>query len=59
MKTLRRTLLVFTLTLGLAACGSSITSPHTPDGGNHTPDGGNHTPDGGNHTPDGGNASGG
>jgi len=55
MKTLRRSLLVLMLTVGTAACGSSIMGPHTPDSGNHTPDSGNHTPDSGNHTPDSGN----
>lgn len=55
MKTLRRSLLALTLALGMAACGPSITGPHTPDSGNHTPDSGNHTPDSGNHTPDSGN----
>lgn len=55
MKSLRRTLLAFTLTLGLAACGSSITEPYTPDSGNYTPDSGNYTPDSGNYTPDSGN----
>ena len=55
MKTLRRALLVLFLSIGTAACGSSITGPHTPDSGNHTPDSGNHTPDSGNHTPDSGN----
>lgn len=55
MKTLRRTLLAFVLTLGLAACGSSITGPYTPDSGNYTPDSGNYTPDSGNYTPDSGN----
>lgn len=48
MKSLRRMLLAFTLTLGLAACGSSITGPYTPDSGNYTPDSGNYTPDSGN-----------
>lgn len=55
MKTIRRTLLAFILTLGLAACGSSITGPYTPDSGNYTPDSGNYTPDSGNYTPDSGN----
>lgn len=55
MKTLRRTLLALTLSLGMVACGNSITSPHMPDSGNHTPDSGNHTPDSGNHMPDSGN----
>ncbi len=48
MKTLRRSLLVLLLTVGAAACGTSITAPeHTPDPGLfHTPDPGlDHTPD--------------
>ena len=51
MKTLHRFLFVMMLTvgtIGATACGSSITGPHNPDGGNHNPDGGNHNPDGGN-----------
>lgn len=59
MKTLRRTLLALALTLGIAACGNSITGPYTPDAGNYTPDAGNYTPDAGNYTPDAGNATGG
>ncbi len=55
MKTFRHALLAFTLSLGLAACGTSITSPHLPDSGNHLPDSGNHLPDSGNHLPDSGN----
>ncbi len=58
MKTLRRAILVFALLIGTAACGTSITGPHTPDSGNHVPDSGNHVPDSGNHTPDGGNIGG-
>ena len=34
MKTLSRSLLVLLLTVGIAACGTSITGPdHTPDPG--------------------------
>jgi len=59
MKTLRRALLALMLTVGTAACGSSITGPdaggHMPDAGNHMPDAGNHMPDAGNHMPDAGN----
>ena len=44
MKTLRRFLLVLTLTVGASACGGSILGPHNPDGGTepHNPDGGTH-----------------
>jgi hypothetical protein len=52
MKTLRNSILALALSVGLAACGSSITGPHTPDPGQHTPDPGQHTPDPGQHTPD-------
>ena len=55
MKILRRSLLVFVLTMATAACGSSILGPHAPDSGNHAPDSGNHAPDSGNHAPDSGN----
>lgn len=54
MKTLRRLLLVLTLTVGMSACGNSLVGPHVPDGGSHVPDGGSHVPDGGSHVPDGG-----
>ena len=59
MKTLRNTLLALALTLGVAACGNSITGPYSPDAGNYSPDAGNYSPDAGNHNPDAGNASGG
>jgi len=55
MKTLYRSLLVAMLTIGMAACGTSITGPHNPASGNHNPDSGNHNPDSGNHNPDSGN----
>ena len=39
MKTLRRSLLVLLLTVGAAACGTSLTGPdYTPDPGLYTPD---------------------
>ena len=51
MKTIRRLVLVLTLTIGAAACTSgSILGPHHPDGGSHHPDGGSHHPDGGSAT---------
>ncbi len=59
MKTLRNTLLALALTLGVAACGNSITGPYSPDAGNYSPDAGNYSPDAGNYSPDAGNASGG
>lgn len=55
MKILRRSLLAMLLTVGTAACGTSLTEPYTPDSGNYTPDSGNYTPDSGNYTPDSGN----
>jgi len=55
MKNVRRALLTLTLALGMAACGTSLTEPYTPDSGNYTPDSGNYTPDSGNYTPDSGN----
>jgi hypothetical protein len=45
MKTLRRSLLVLMLTVGPAACGTSIMGPHSPDPGQHSPDPGQHSPD--------------
>ena len=48
MKILSRSLILLLLTVGAAACGTSITGPeHTPDPGFlHTPDPGFlHTPD--------------
>jgi len=48
MKLLRRSILVFLLTMATAACGSSILGPHAPDSGNHAPESGNHAPDSGN-----------
>ena len=52
MKTLRRLLLVLTLTVGFSACGGSILGPHSPDPGTHSPDPGTHSPDPGTHSPD-------
>ena len=55
MKNLRRSILVFMVTIAMAACGPSLMGPHNPDAGNHNPDAGNHNPDAGNHNPDAGN----
>jgi hypothetical protein len=49
MKNIRRFALVMALTLGAAACSSTITGPdweaeHTPTSGSHTPTSGSHTP---------------
>jgi predicted small lipoprotein YifL len=52
MKTLRHTLLALALSFSLAACGTSITGPHSPDPGQHSPDPGQHSPDPGQHSPD-------
>lgn len=52
MTTLRRSLLALALTAGMAACGTSITGPYTPDPGEYTPDPGEYTPDPGEYTPD-------
>lgn len=56
MKTLRRLLLVATLSLATGACGQSILGPdaHLPDSGTHLPDSGTHLPDSGTHLPDSG-----
>ncbi len=55
MKTLRNALFALTLSLGMAACGTSITEPYVPDSGNYVPDSGNYVPDSGNYVPDSGN----
>jgi predicted small lipoprotein YifL len=56
MKTLRRSLLVLVLTIGTAACSSSLVGPdYSPDSGNYSPDSGNYSPDSGNYSPDSGN----
>lgn len=57
MKNLRRYLLVAMLTVGTAACGTSIVGPQEgpPDGDwPHNPDSGQHNPDSGQHNPDSG-----
>ena len=54
MKTLRRALLSLVLSFALAACGTSLTDPLTPDSGSLTPDSGSLTPDSGSLTPDSG-----
>ena len=55
MKNISRAVFALTLAVGMAACGTSLTEPYTPDSGNYTPDSGNYTPDSGNYTPDSGN----
>lgn len=48
MKTFRRLALVFALTLGAAACTTSIVAPDGDDDTYHLPGSGNHNPGSGN-----------
>jgi predicted small lipoprotein YifL len=52
MNTLRRVALALALIFSLAACGTSIMGPYTPDPGQLSPDPGQYTPDPGQYTPD-------
>ena len=52
MKTVRNSLLALTLSLGVAACGTSITGPYNPDPGQYNPDPGQYNPDPGQYNPD-------
>ena len=57
MRNLRSSLLALLLTVGTAACGTSITGPdgYTPGPDNYTPGPDNYTPGPGNYTPGPGN----
>jgi hypothetical protein len=52
MKKLTRSLLVLSLTVGTAACGTQIMGPYNPDPGAYNPDPGAYNPDPGAYNPD-------
>jgi predicted small lipoprotein YifL len=57
MNTLRRVALALALIFSLAACGTSITGPLSPDPGQLSPDPGQLSPDPGQLSPDPGQLS--